>query len=98
MASLASSRKGAGGWAVMLLGVVLALIGLTLTVGGAWLAVLGGSPYYVLAGLGVLASGVLLVRLRAFGAWIYIAVFVATVLWALWEVGLNGWALVPRVI
>ena len=98
MASLASSRKGAGGWAVMLLGLVLALIGLVLAIGGAWLAALGGSPYYVLAGLGLLVSGGLLVRRRALGAWIYVGVFVATVLWALWEVGLNGWALVPRVI
>ncbi|HWW28360.1 MAG TPA: membrane-bound PQQ-dependent dehydrogenase, glucose/quinate/shikimate family, partial [Caulobacter sp.] len=98
MASLASSRRSVGGWAVMLLGVVLALIGLTLAVGGAWLVALGGSAYYVLAGLGLLVSGVLLVRLRPFGAWSYIAVFVATVAWALWEVGLNGWALVPRVI
>jgi quinoprotein glucose dehydrogenase len=64
MASLASSRKGAGGWAVLLLGLVLALIGLVLTIGGAWLAVLGGSPYYVLAGLGLLVSGVLLARRR----------------------------------
>jgi quinoprotein glucose dehydrogenase len=98
MASLASSRKGAGGWAVLLLGLVLALIGLVLTIGGAWLALLGGSPYYVLAGLGLLVSGVLLARRRALGAWIYIAVFGLTVLWALWEAGLNGWALVPRVI
>jgi quinoprotein glucose dehydrogenase len=32
MASPASSRKGAGGWAVMLLGMALALICLTLAV------------------------------------------------------------------
>ena len=99
MASVASpNRRGAGGWAVVALGVILGLIGLTLTIGGAWLVVLKGSPYYVLAGLGLLASGVMLVRLRALGAWIYIGVFVVTVLWALWEVGLNGWALVPRII
>jgi quinoprotein glucose dehydrogenase len=98
MASLSSSRKGAGGWAVVVLGVILGLIGLTLTIGGVWLTALGGSPYYVLAGLGLLASGVMLARLRVVGAWIYIGVFVVTVLWALWEVGLNGWALVPRVI
>jgi len=32
------------------------------------------------------------------GAWIYIAIFAATVLWAFAEVGINGWALVPRII
>src|SRR5690606_10264775 len=32
------------------------------------------------------------------GVTIYAAVFVATLFWALWEVGLHGWALVPRVV
>jgi quinoprotein glucose dehydrogenase len=83
---------------VGVLAAVLVLIGMVLAVGGVWLLSLGGSPYYLLAGSGLVASGVLLWRLRILGAWIYIAVFVLTVLWALWEVGLNGWALVPRVI
>lgn len=83
---------------VMIVGGVLALIGITLTIGGAWLALIGGSIYYLLAGLALLGSGVLLIRGRALGAWLYIATFVLTVVWALWEVGLDGWALVPRVI
>ena len=83
---------------VLILGVVLALIGAVLAVGGAWLAVLGGSIYYLLAGLGLIASGILLFRGRATGAWLYLGVFALTLLWALWEVGLDGWALVPRVI
>lgn len=89
---------GLGGVGVRILALVLALIGLVLAIGGGWLLSLGGSPYYLLAGLGLIASGVLLWRLNLLGAWIYIGVFVLTVLWALWEVGLNGWALVPRVI
>jgi quinoprotein glucose dehydrogenase len=89
---------GLGGVGVRILAAVLALIGVVLAVGGAWLLSLGGSPYYVLAGLGLIATGVLLWRLRILGAWIYVGLFVATVLWALWEVGLNGWALVPRVV
>jgi len=89
---------GLGGVAVRVLATVLALIGLALTIGGGWLLALGGSPYYLLAGLGLVASGVMLWRLKLLGAWIYIGVFVLTVLWALWEVGLNGWALVPRVV
>src|SRR4051812_27059318 len=83
---------------VILLGGVLALIGLVLAIGGAWLAVLGGSLYYLFAGLGLLASGALLIRDRAAGAWLYLAIFALTLLWAFWEVGLNGWALVPRII
>lgn len=88
---------GAGGVAVRILAVLLILIGLVLAIGGGWLLSLGGSFYYLLAGLGLIASGVMLWRLSLLGAWIYIGVFVLTVLWALWEVGLNGWALVPRV-
>ncbi|MBU2418869.1 MAG: PQQ-binding-like beta-propeller repeat protein, partial [Alphaproteobacteria bacterium] len=90
--------SGLGVIAVRILAVLLALIGLVLAGGGVWLLSLGGSPYYLLAGLGLVASGVMLWRLSLLGAWIYIGVFVLTVLWALWEVGLNGWALVPRVI
>ena len=79
------------------LAVLLALIGAVLALGGAWLAVLGGSLYYVFAGLGLLGAGFLLFRGRSAGVWLYVAVFVLTLLWALWEVGLDGWGLVPRV-
>src|SRR5690606_2038548 len=30
--------------------------------------------------------------------WTYVIVFAATVIWALWEAGLDGWAQVPRLI
>lgn len=81
----------------LILGAVIAIIGVVLAIGGTWLALLGGSAYYVLAGLAMVASGVLLFRRRMLGGWIYIGVFVLTVLWALAEVGTNNWALVPRV-
>ena len=41
-------------------GIVFALLGLALAGGGAWLAALGGSLFYLLAGIGILASGLLL--------------------------------------
>jgi quinoprotein glucose dehydrogenase len=85
-------------WLVLLLGAVLALIGIVLTGGGIWLLWLGGSPYYVFAGLGLLASGILVIRGRLLGAWIYMAVVAVTVVWAFWEAGLDGWALVPRLV
>ena len=85
-------------WAVIILGAVIALVGAVLTFGGGWLIGLGGSPYYLLAGGGLVAAGVFLILRNVLGAWIYLGVYVATLLWALWEVGLNGWALVPRVI
>ncbi|WP_300578677.1 membrane-bound PQQ-dependent dehydrogenase, glucose/quinate/shikimate family [Phenylobacterium sp.] len=91
------ATRGPAMWGVMALGVIFALIGLVLAGGGAWLLALGGSPYYVLAGLGLLASGFFLFRRDLTGVWIYVAVWAATLIWALWEVGLNGWALLPRV-
>lgn len=84
--------------AAMLVGGLVALIGIVLTIGGAWLAALGGSPYYLLTGVLMIVSGVLLVRGRMVGGWLYLAIVVASVLWAWWEVGANAWAQVPRVI
>jgi len=84
-------------WQLIVFGVLLSVIGLILLVRGATLMALGGSWYYAIAGLLLLASGVLLVRARMEAVWIYAAVFVGTILWALWEVGLSFWPLVPRL-
>jgi quinoprotein glucose dehydrogenase len=84
-------------WAAII-GGVIALIGLVLAIGGAWLAVLGGSLYYLLTGVLMLVAGGLLVRGRMLGGWLYLAIVVASVIWAWWEVGANPWAQVPRVI
>jgi len=91
-------RGAVGRWLVLALGLLLAAIGLVLAGGGLWLLVLGGSFYYLAAGLGLVGAGTLLVRGNVVGAWIYLAVYAFTLVWALWEVGLNGWALVPRVV
>lgn len=87
---LGRNPKGVAEWAVGALGVILTLIGVVLIIGGGMLIAAGGSWYYLLAGLGLVASGVLIFRQELLGAWIYVGVFVATVLWALWEVGLDG--------
>jgi quinoprotein glucose dehydrogenase len=79
------------------LGIVILLVGLALTGGGAWLAALGGSWYYVLAGLGFAIAGVQLARGRSSSAWWYGAVLGATVAWAVWESGLDYWRYVPRL-
>jgi len=78
--------------------VVLAAVGLVLTAGGAHLLHLGGSPYYVLCGIAVVASGILLFLRRAQGALIYGLMLLATIAWALWESGWNAWALLPRIV
>jgi quinoprotein glucose dehydrogenase len=78
--------------------VLLILIGLVLAGGGAYLVALGGSPYYVLCGLAVCAAGVLLWRGDGRGAKLYAAMLVATLVWSLWEVGFDGWALAARLL
>jgi quinoprotein glucose dehydrogenase len=80
------------------LGVILALIGLVLTIGGAWLALLGGSLYYLPTGVALIAAGYFLIRRRILGVALYALVFLATLIWAFWEVGFDGWALVPRLV
>lgn len=85
-------------WSALVLGVVLVLFGVILTIGGAWLSILGGSLYYLITGVAMVVAGVMLVRGRVNGGWLYIAIVLLTILWAFWEVGLNSWALVPRVI
>ena len=51
-------------WAPALLGVLVALIGFILAGGGAYLAALGGSRYYVLVGVMLLAAGYLMIKGR----------------------------------
>ena len=45
------------GWAATLLALLMALIGIVLGIGGAWLLILGGSIYYLIAGIGLLRFG-----------------------------------------
>ncbi|MCM5557091.1 membrane-bound PQQ-dependent dehydrogenase, glucose/quinate/shikimate family [Pleomorphomonas sp. JP5] len=85
-------------WPVLLLALVIGLIGLVLLFGGGYLIYVGGSPYYALAGLGLLATASLLWRGSIIALWVYAVVYAATLVWALWETGFDGWALVPRVI
>ncbi|WP_141056888.1 membrane-bound PQQ-dependent dehydrogenase, glucose/quinate/shikimate family [Stenotrophomonas rhizophila] len=82
---------------VTVLSLVLMLLGLVLGGLGAWLASLGGSCYYVLAGVGLLVAGVLLWGNRRAGALWFGAVFVGTLLWTWWESGGDYWRWVPRL-
>ncbi|UTD53798.1 glucose/quinate/shikimate family membrane-bound PQQ-dependent dehydrogenase [Halomonas sp. MS1] len=86
-----------GKWPALLLGLLLAVAGVALTIGGAKLLSLGGSAYYLIAGVSIFVVGVLLAMRKGIALWLYAAVLFATLLWALWEVGLDWWQLVPRV-
>ncbi|WP_144096528.1 membrane-bound PQQ-dependent dehydrogenase, glucose/quinate/shikimate family [Croceicoccus sediminis] len=84
-------------WARLLAAAFLGVVGIALLGGGAWLISLGGSAYYALAGAACLAAGVLLLRGDRRALPIYAALLVGTLVWAVWEVGLTFWQLVPRV-
>ena len=80
-----------------LLGVLLLIMGLALLAGGIKLTMLGGSLYYLLAGIGITLTGVLLLATRRAALGLYALVLFASTVWALWEVGLDWWQLVPRL-
>ena len=84
-------------WWPRVFGVVLALVGLVLLVGGIRLVTLGGSWYYLLAGAATVVSGVMLARAKAVGSLLFFAVVAATAIWSLAEVGTQFWGLVPRL-
>jgi quinoprotein glucose dehydrogenase len=76
--------------------VVVALMGVALVAGGAWLVVLGGSPYYLVAGAMLLLTGWLLAMRRTEALWVYAVLLLGTMGWAIYEVGFDFWSLAPR--
>lgn len=93
-----NKSKAQTDWVLRSTGGLFSLTGLTLALPGAYLAMLGGSLYYAAAGLALAVGGVLLWMARMAGAWLFVGVLLATLAWALWESGLDGWALLPRLI
>jgi quinoprotein glucose dehydrogenase len=81
---------------VVVTGIVYALLGTILTGGGLWLVTLGGSAYYLFGGLGILATGALLVAGRRSALWVYAAVLIGTLIWAVSEIGFDWWPLAAR--
>jgi quinoprotein glucose dehydrogenase len=77
---------------------ILALVGFSMLAGGIVLIANGGSSYYAITGLAVLASALLLTRRSRYSAWIFATLLAWTIVWSLWEAGLDGWALMPRLV
>lgn len=88
-----------GGYmATVVLAIVLAVFGLLLLAGGIWLITLGGSWYYAIAGLGLCVTAFFLMQPSMMALWVYLATWIGTVIWAIWEVGLDPWLQVPRLV
>lgn len=92
------NRRGFAFWWTMLVGVLLLIFGAPIALGGAYLITLGGSWYYLPAGIGLLLTAWFLFRREIMALWVYLVTYVGTVIWALWEAGFDGWAQVPRLV
>jgi len=77
--------------------ILLFLCGVVLAAAGLELVLLGGSGYYVVAGILLLADGALFWRGRRVGLWVYLALLAYTIVWSLWEIGVDAWALASRI-
>jgi quinoprotein glucose dehydrogenase/quinate dehydrogenase (quinone) len=85
------------GWLSVIGAILFLVIAAPLLVGGSKLIALGGSPYYLIAGLLLLGVAILIWRHHRGALWIYVAFLVGTILWSLGEVGFDGWQLLPRL-
>jgi len=75
----------------------LASIGVYLLGKGAELVSLGGSFYYPLAGLALLAVAAMLVLRNPLAAKVYAGILAVTIVWSIWEGGIDLIALLPRL-
>lgn len=90
-------RRGAAWHFFSFFCFLLALAGAALLVLGGWLMLAGGSWYYALLGAALLVAAVLMASGRHIGVALFGIAVAATLAWSLWEVGLDGWPLVPRL-
>ncbi|MFV3415007.1 glucose/quinate/shikimate family membrane-bound PQQ-dependent dehydrogenase [Pseudomonas nitroreducens] len=89
--------SGASTFILIGLGVIIALLGLALAAGGIRLVSLGGSWYFLVGGLAMAASGLLIARRLPAGAWLFAAFLIATAAWAVADSGLVFWPLFSRL-
>ncbi|MBL4820968.1 MAG: membrane-bound PQQ-dependent dehydrogenase, glucose/quinate/shikimate family [Gammaproteobacteria bacterium] len=78
--------------------VILFLIAIPMVLGGLQLVFLGGSFYYLLAGIALGGSAMRLWQGEPMGSLIYGGLLVVTIAWAFFESGTNLWALMPRIV
>lgn len=89
-----STRSGA---LLATTGSIFILLGLALLGGGIYLASLGGSFYYLVAGLGLIVTGALVFKGRRAALALMSLILIVTVVWSLVEVKFDWWQLLPRL-
>lgn len=86
------------GLGCFVLGLVFLATGLFFVIGGGKLLSLGGSPYFLIAGIFILISAIQFFRRKSSAVLIFTLVFVGSALWAVLDAGLNFWPLVSRLM
>ena len=86
-----------GKWPLRVVAVAIGAIGLPMTWFGAELAFVGGTPYYVSAGILMLLGAVELWRERPRGFYLFSAVLLLTLAWAVYEAGAEFWLVGSRI-
>lgn len=79
------------------LGLVLLVVGVVMLIAGARLLGLGASFHFLLSGTGLSAIGILLLMAQRSAISLFAMALVVNTIWALWEVGLDGEHLLPRL-
>ncbi|ULJ70587.1 glucose/quinate/shikimate family membrane-bound PQQ-dependent dehydrogenase [Rhizobium gallicum] len=82
--------------AIVITSILFLVIGLVLSGGGLWLVTLGGSVFYLFAGLMFLITAALLFMRKAMALWVYAVLVAVALIWAVWEAGFDWWQLGPR--
>ena len=94
-----SKQRPAGTIARVLFSLLVFAVSLALMYGGFKLVALGGSSYYLIAGLAYLLLAVLFLLRKRIGISLSVAIFLATCVWAFYEVGqFSYWELLPRLV
>jgi quinoprotein glucose dehydrogenase len=82
---------------MIIFSVLFFVIGVALLLGGGWLFSLGGSLYYFIAGVALIAVSVLLRKRNRFANLLYAVFLVGTLMWSIDESGLSWWPLATRM-
>jgi quinoprotein glucose dehydrogenase/quinate dehydrogenase (quinone) len=88
----------AAGWLGLVGTIIFLLIAAPLVWGGIELIAVGGSAYYLIVGIALALVALLILRGHRVALWLYVVVLAGTIAWALAEVGLSCWDLMPRIL
>ena len=86
-----------GIWALRITASVIGIIGLPMIWFGAELALVGGTPYYLCAGILMSLSAVELWRARSRGFFLFTSALLLTLAWAVYEAGTEFWLVGSRI-